>query len=83
MQLTKAKDGRDFDRIVIDTAPTGHTLRLLSFPDFLDSFLGKIIKFQVRGRARAPSPRCRLITFSLPCNHQDSSHDNIHLRGLF
>lgn len=48
VQLTNAADGRKFDRIVIDTAPTGHTLRLLSFPDFLDSFLGKIIKFQVR-----------------------------------
>lgn len=30
-----------FDRIIIDTAPTGHTLRLLGFPDFLDNFLEK------------------------------------------
>lgn len=31
-----------FDRIIIDTAPTGHTLRLLGFPDFLDNFLEKV-----------------------------------------
>jgi hypothetical protein len=37
-----------YDRVVIDTAPTGHTLRLLAFPDFLDSFLAKLIKLQLR-----------------------------------
>ena len=36
------------DRIVIDTAPTGHTLRMLSYPEFLDEFFEKIIK--IRGR---------------------------------
>lgn len=35
-------DRNDFDRIIIDTAPTGHTLRLLGFPEFLDNFLEKV-----------------------------------------
>ncbi|CAM9203581.1 unnamed protein product [Chrysoparadoxa australica] len=37
-----------FDRIIIDTAPTGHTLRLLEFPDFLDTFLAKVIQLRQR-----------------------------------
>ena len=38
----------EYDRIILDTAPTGHTIRLLSFPEFLDSFIGKLMKLRVK-----------------------------------
>jgi len=36
----------EYDILVFDTAPTGHALRLLSFPEMMDSWVGKMIKIR-------------------------------------
>ena len=46
LQFTKDEKFSKFTRIVFDTAPTGHTLRLLSLPDFLDASIGKIVRLR-------------------------------------
>lgn len=45
--LTLLDDDR-FERVVVDTAPTGHTLRLLELPEALDSLLGRVLQFRER-----------------------------------
>ncbi len=38
------------DAVILDTAPTGHTLRLLELPDFLENILGVFSTFQAKHR---------------------------------
>jgi len=39
---------REYDVIVVDTAPTGHTLRMLQLPQFLDGFLTTLLKLRMK-----------------------------------
>jgi len=42
-ELINSIDNYDYETIVFDTAPTGHTLRLLNFPNLLDKGLDKLL----------------------------------------
>ncbi|KAJ0238817.1 ATPase GET3C [Hirschfeldia incana] len=53
LQFVESPEYSRFTRIVFDTAPTGHTLRLLSLPDFYDSSISKITKLKNKVTAAA------------------------------
>lgn len=48
MELMKHMKRMEFDVTVFDTAPTGHTLRLLALPGTLDRALGKLMGLRER-----------------------------------
>lgn len=46
IRLMKNPEYAQFRCVVFDTAPTGHTLRLLTLPDFLNTGVGKIVRLR-------------------------------------
>ena len=48
LPIFSSLENMDFDIILFDTAPTGHTLRLLHFPDLLEKGLEKLIVLKTK-----------------------------------
>ncbi len=46
--LIEYLDDPRFERVVVDTAPTGHTLRLLELPEMMDSMVGRLLSLRER-----------------------------------
>ena len=65
LQIKRHHDSGKFDAIIVDCAPTGETLRLLSFPDIAHWWLEKVFPWERRIVAAA-RPIARMIDIEVP-----------------
>jgi arsenite-transporting ATPase len=65
LQIKRHHESGEFDVVIVDCAPTGETLRLLSFPDIAHWWLEKVFGWERRIVAAA-KPLARLIDVQIP-----------------
>jgi arsenite/tail-anchored protein-transporting ATPase len=65
LQLKRHHESGDYDVIVVDCAPTGETLRLLSFPEIAKWWLEKVFPWE-RRLVSAAKPIARMIDVDVP-----------------
>jgi arsenite/tail-anchored protein-transporting ATPase len=61
LRLRRHADSDEFDVVVVDCAPTGETLRLLSLPDVARWWLDRVVPAQERGTFDAARPFARAV----------------------
>jgi arsenite-transporting ATPase len=66
LQVKRHRESGDFDVVVVDCAPTGETLRLLSFPDVCNWWLEKVFPFRNKLVAAARPLARTVLDVSLP-----------------
>jgi arsenite-transporting ATPase len=44
--LMKLVENPEYDSVILDTAPTGHTMRLLALPELMNAYFGKLLKWR-------------------------------------
>jgi arsenite-transporting ATPase len=66
LQIKRHHEDDDFDAIIVDCAPTGETLRLLSFPDVASWWLERVFPIERRLMAAARPFARTLLDVSLP-----------------
>jgi arsenite/tail-anchored protein-transporting ATPase len=65
LQLKRHHESGDYEVVVVDCAPTGETLRLLSFPEIANWWLEKVFPWE-RRLVAAAKPIARMIDVEVP-----------------
>jgi arsenite-transporting ATPase len=74
LQIKAHHDSGEYDAIIVDCAPTGETLRLLSFPDVASWWLEKVFPWERRVMSAARPLARTLLDVSLP---SDAVYDDV------
>jgi arsenite/tail-anchored protein-transporting ATPase len=71
LQILEHARSQNFEVLVVDCAPTGETLRLLSYPNVIRWWLNKVFPFQ-RRIAKVMRPVAKLVTGGLELPSEDA-----------